>query len=92
MDIGEMASYLLTGLVVLERIINRKPNKAITEVQQDIQKIKVTLDMRKEENSIMLDASEAAIDAAISLGQNGPCKDAKIRITKYRKECLEHRL
>jgi formate dehydrogenase assembly factor FdhD len=92
MDIGEMASYLVMGLVVIERIVNRKPNKALGEVQQDIQKIKVTLEMRKEENSITLDASEAAIDAAISLGQNGPCHDAKKRITKYRKECLEHRL
>jgi hypothetical protein len=80
-----VCTMLTAFFTALPSIKNGKQKKDIAEIKQ-------ILVMRKEENSITLDAAEAAIDAAISLGKNGPCKDAKKRIVDYRNKCLEHRL
>lgn len=92
MDIQTILALGVAAIMALEKILNRGHNKKIEDVDKKVTLALQILEVRKEENSITLDASEAAVDAAISLGANGECRKAKQRIVEYRDKCLEQRL
>jgi hypothetical protein len=92
MDIGEIVSLSVMGLLALERIVNRKPSKDFAEIKQHCKETREILEVRKEENSITLDATEAVLDAVMKGKPNGKCDAAMTRIKDYRNKCLEHRL
>jgi hypothetical protein len=64
---------------------------ASKEMKKDIKDIKQSMELRKEENSILIDGTEASLKAHIENGANGECHTALFRIEKYKKNCLQHR-
>jgi hypothetical protein len=91
MDLSVILALSVAGLVALEKILNRGIYKNIKKMQHDIQEIKTTMGARKEEGTLLIDATDAAVDATIELGGNGGCTKAKQAIAAYRDKCLQNR-
>jgi uncharacterized Fe-S cluster-containing protein len=86
-------NLLVTLVALLTAVVSLVASKIGTskEMKKDIKDIKTSVEIRKEENSILIDASEASLRVLVESGHNGSCKEAYGRLKAYKESCIENR-